>query len=135
MEVKARPTSRVQLTTDGHKAYLKAIAAVDFRRRLRHAEQIFATDYAGPARYSPPKCIGAIKQVIQGDPDPALVNTSFAERQNLNMRMSMSPVHATNERLQQELRTTAMPLHCISFSTISAAFTRRSGLLGQSRLA
>ena len=40
-------------------------------------------------RYSPPKCIGAVKQVIQGNPDPELINTSFAERQNLTMRMSM----------------------------------------------
>jgi hypothetical protein len=42
-----------------------------------------------PGRYSPPKCIGQIKQVIQGNPDPDLINTSFAERQNLTMRMSM----------------------------------------------
>ena len=40
-------------------------------------------------RYSPPKCIGAVKQVIQGNPDPELINTSFAERENLTMRMSM----------------------------------------------
>lgn len=51
--------------------------------------KIFATDYAGPGRYSPPKCIGAIRNPIMGNPDPALVNTSFAERQNLTMRMSM----------------------------------------------
>jgi hypothetical protein len=51
--------------------------------------KIFATDYAGPGRYSPPKCIGAIKQVISGNPDPDLINASFAERQNLTMRMSM----------------------------------------------
>jgi hypothetical protein len=51
--------------------------------------KIFANDYAGPGRDSPPKCIGAIKQVIHGDPDPALINTSCAERQNLTMRMSM----------------------------------------------
>jgi hypothetical protein len=37
----------------------------------------------------PPKCIGAVKQVIQGNPDPDQINTSFAERQNLTMRMSM----------------------------------------------
>lgn len=41
--------------------------------------KIFATDYAGAGRYSPPKC----------NPDTALINTSFVERQNLTMRMSM----------------------------------------------
>jgi hypothetical protein len=44
---------------------------------------------AGAGRYSPPKCIGAVKQAIMGNPDPDLINTSFAERQNLTMRMSM----------------------------------------------
>jgi hypothetical protein len=67
---------------------LKAVAEVDFDSDYAMLNKIFAADYAGPGRYSPPKCIGAIKQVIQGDPDP---NTSFAERQNLTMRMSMRP--------------------------------------------
>ena len=83
-DLKARLANRVQLTTDGHKAYLllaKSISAPILNK-------IFATDYAGPGRYSPPKCIGAIEQVIQGNPDPDLINTSFDERQNLTMRMS-----------------------------------------------
>ena len=45
--------------------------------------------YTGPGRYSPPKCVGASRPTIKGNPDPALVNTSFAERQNLTMRMAM----------------------------------------------
>ncbi len=51
--------------------------------------KIFAADYSEAGRYSPPRCIGAIKNPIKGNPDPALVNTSFAERQNLTMRMAM----------------------------------------------
>jgi IS1 family transposase len=88
-DLKARLTNRVQLTTDGHKAYLKAVAEVDFDADYAMLVKIFATDYAGAGRYSPPKCIGAIKQTIMGNPDPDLINTSFAERQNLTMRMSM----------------------------------------------
>jgi IS1 family transposase len=88
-DLKARLANRVQLTTDGHKAYLKAVEAVDFDADYAMLNKIFATDYAGPGRYSPPKCIGAIKSQIMGNPDPALVNTSFAERQNLTMRMAM----------------------------------------------
>jgi len=88
-DLKARLANRVQLTTDGHKAYLKAVDVVDFDADYAMLNKIFATDYAGAGRYSPPKCIGAIKQTIKGNPDPAQVSTSFAERQNLTMRMSM----------------------------------------------
>lgn len=88
-DLKARLANRVQLTTDGHKAYLKAVAVVDFDADYAMLNKIFATDYAGAGRYSPPKCIGAIKNPIMGNPDPALINTSFVERQNLTMRMSM----------------------------------------------
>jgi IS1 family transposase len=88
-DLKARLTNRVQLTTDGHKAYLRAVAEVDFDADYAMLVKIFATDYAVAGRYSPPKCIGAVKQTIMGNPDPDLINTSFAERQNLTMRMSM----------------------------------------------
>jgi IS1 family transposase len=88
-DLKARLANRVQLTTDGHRAYLRAVAEVDFDADYAMLNKIFATDYAGAGRYSPPMCIGAVKQVISGNPDPDLINTSFVERQNLTMRMSM----------------------------------------------
>ncbi len=88
-DLKARLAHRVQLTTDGHRAYLGAVSEVDFDADYAMLNKIFATDYAGPGRYSPPKCIGAVKQTIMGNPDPEHINTSFAERQNLTMRMSM----------------------------------------------
>jgi IS1 family transposase len=88
-DLKARLANRVQLTTDGHKAYLTAVDAVDFDADYAMLIKIFGADYSSPGRYSPPQCIGAQKQVIHGNPDPKHVNTSFAERQNLTMRMHM----------------------------------------------
>jgi IS1 family transposase len=88
-DLKGRLKNKVQLSTDGHKAYLTAVSEVDFDADYAMLIKIFAADYAGAGRYSPPTCIGSIKQTIQGNPNPDLINTSFAERQNLTMRMSM----------------------------------------------
>ena len=88
-DLKARLANRVQLTTDGHKAYLTAVSQVDLAADYAMLIKIFASDSAGPGRYSPPKCIGTETSVISGAPDPQHINTSFAERQNLTMRMAM----------------------------------------------
>ncbi len=41
----------------------------------------------GQRRYSPARCIGAVKHRVEGNPDPKHVSTSYAERKNLNIRM------------------------------------------------
>jgi IS1 family transposase len=89
-DLKARLADRVQLTADGHRAYLSAVKEVDFDADYAMLVKIFATDIPpGPGRYSPPQYIGATKQAIMGNPDPKHISTSFVERQNLSMRMSM----------------------------------------------
>src|SRR5258708_17267870 len=79
-DLKARLTKRFQLTTDGHKAYLTAVSEVNLDADYAMLIKIFANDYAGPGRYSPPKCIGTQTHVIKGVPNPNHINTSFAER-------------------------------------------------------
>jgi hypothetical protein len=49
--------------------------------------KIYGADPTGEKRYSPTECIGAVKHRVEGNPDPKYVSTSFAERQNLNIRM------------------------------------------------
>jgi len=89
-DLASRLGERVQLTTDGHKAYLAAIedafgADVDYAMLVK----LYGGDPRDEARYSPAACLGCRRDSISGDPDPAHVSTSYAERQNLTMRMSM----------------------------------------------
>ena len=90
-DLRSRLSNRVQLTTDGHKAYLDAVegafgADVDYGMLVK----LYGNAPTGPqVRYSPAECIGARKTPIEGNPDLAHISTSYVERQNLTMRMSM----------------------------------------------
>lgn|SRR5579864_4267724 len=88
-DLRARLANKVQLTTDGHRAYLTAVNELDFDADYAMLIKIFGPDYSSPGRYSPPKVIGTQMEPIRGNPDPRYINTSFAERQNLTMRMQM----------------------------------------------
>jgi IS1 family transposase len=87
----SRISNRVQITTDGHRAYLDAVENA-FGADIDYA--MLQKIYGAPSdeetrRYSPAKCIGCDMKVVSGDPDPKHVSTSFVERQNLTMRMQM----------------------------------------------
>jgi IS1 family transposase len=86
----SRIRNRVQITTDGHKAYLEAVenafgADIDYAQ----LQKIYGAVNENETRYSPARCIGCDMKVVSGDPDPKHVSTSFVERQNLSMRMSI----------------------------------------------
>jgi len=90
-DLRDRLANRVQLTSDGHRAYLEAVegafgADVDYAQLVK---LYGAAPDAFKGRYSPAECIGARKERIEGNPDPKHVSTSYAERQNLTMRMQM----------------------------------------------
>lgn len=90
-DVADRLANRVQLTTDGHRAYLEAVDGA-FGIDVDYAQLVKlygAVSESARGRYSPAECIGARKVRIEGKPDMAHVSTSYVERQNLTMRMQM----------------------------------------------
>lgn len=87
-DLASRLANRVQLTSDGHKAYLEAVegafgADIDYAMLVK----MYGPSGEGEKRYSPAECIGAVKHRVEGNPDPKYVSTSYAERSNLSVRM------------------------------------------------
>lgn len=92
-DMASRLTSRIQLTTDGHKAYLEAVEE-SFGRDIDFVQLIKIYGNEGQTkndsrRYSPSEFTGSEKRVITGNPDIENISTSYVERQNLTMRMHM----------------------------------------------
>jgi IS1 family transposase len=88
-DLASRLANRVQLTSDGHKAYLEAVegafgADVDYAMLVK---LYGASPESAKGRYSPAECTGAIKTPIEGQPDAKHISTSYSERSNLTVRM------------------------------------------------
>ena len=89
-DLASRLANRVQLTSDGLKAYLEAVEGafgcdVDYAQLVK----MYGPTITAPGRYSPAKCTGARKRAVEGRPDIDHVSTSYVERSNLTMRMHM----------------------------------------------
>ncbi len=94
-DLRDRLASRVQLTTDGFRAYVDAVGGtfgseIDYAMLVKlYGQSAEGSGGSAERRYSPAVCIGARKENVFGAPDKTKISTSYVERQNLTMRMSM----------------------------------------------
>lgn len=129
-ELAGRLSERVQLTTDGYKVYLDAVDD-SFRGNVDYAMlvKIYGRDTAEPeTRYSPAQCIGTKSEPKIGNPDPALVSTSYAERQNLTMRMSMRRFTRLTNAFSKKVENlaAAVSLHFMHYNFVRIHQTLRT---------
>lgn len=89
-DLAGRMAERIQITSDGWRPYLEAVEGA-FGNDVDYAQlvKIYGESSEGQKRYSPADCIGCMKRRVTGNPEEKHVSTSFVERQNLTMRMSM----------------------------------------------
>src|SRR5580704_17671171 len=118
---------RIQLTTDGFRAYVPMVEAtldpmnVDFAQlQKQYGPSYEGTKGSAERRYSPAVCIGAKKVPVTGNPDPKHISTSYAERNNLNVRMhSRRMTRLTNAFSKKiENHRYAMALHFLYYNFV-----------------
>jgi IS1 family transposase len=129
-DLASRLANRVQLTSDGHKAYLEAVEGafgcdVDYAQLVK----IYgASTESAIGRYSPAECIGCQKQVIEGNPNPKDISTSHAERNNLSIRMHSRRMTRLTNAFSKKManHAHAMALHFLYYNFVRIHQTLRT---------
>jgi IS1 family transposase len=127
-DVADRVANRIQLTTDGHGAYLSAVedafgAGIDYAQLVKLYGETGAT---GPERkYSPGICTGIKKRRIEGNPDKRLVSTSYVEKHNQSMRQHMRRftrlTAAHSKKLENHIHMVALYTVWYNYARINSA--------------
>ncbi len=115
-DLAARLAGRIQLTSDGLSLYLDAVEAafgadVDYSQLVK----LYGTAVENETRYSPATCLGCVAKTVTGDPDPKHISTSYVERQNLTMRMSMRRFTRLTNGFSKKIRN---HVHMVALYTV-----------------
>ncbi len=128
-DLASRLSNRVQLTSDGHRPYLEAVEGafggnVDYAMLVK----LYGPSLEGEKRYSPAECIGCHKHRVEGDPDPKHVSTSFAERNNLNVKMHSRRMTRLTNAFSKKVdnHAHAMALHFMYYNFVRIHKTLRT---------
>jgi len=126
-DLRGRLVNRVQLTTDGHKAYLEAVEGA-FGGDVDYAQivKMYGPTPSPAGRYSPAECTGIKKIRVEGDPDLAHVSTSYVEVHNKTMRMHMRRFTRLTNGHSKKVANHA---HMVALYTLFYNFIRTHGKL------
>ena len=122
-DLAGRLTHRVQLTTDGLQSYVEAVEDafgmdIDYAMLIK----VYGADSESERRYSPVVCQSCTVRPVMGDPDPKRISTSYIERQNLTMRMSMRRytrlTNGFSKKLENHAAATAIHFMYYNFARI-----------------
>ena len=128
-DVASRVANKIQLTTDGHTAYLKAVNeafgpfTVDYAQLIKHYGP--SPDVGPERKYSPGVCVGTYGLRVRGNPDPESVSTSFVETHNQKMRLHMrrftrlTPAHS--KKFENHCHMVALYTTFYNFARINSA--------------
>jgi IS1 family transposase len=127
-DLAGRLSSRIQLTTDGYSVYANAVESA-FGSDIDYAMlvKVYGESSEPEKRYSPAECIGSQRKHVTGTPDMKHVSTSFVERQNLTMRMSMRRftrlTNAFSKKIENHIA--AVSLHFMFYNFVRVHQTLR----------
>jgi IS1 family transposase len=126
-DLRSRLSNRVQITTDGHRAYLEAAEGA-FGGDVDYAQVIkmYGATPSPPGRYSPAECTGIKKVAVEGNPDMKAANMSFVEVHNKTMRMHMRRFTRLTNGHSKKVANHA---HMVALYTLFYNFIRTHGKL------
>jgi IS1 family transposase len=127
-DLAGRLSNRIQLTSDGLKLYIKAVdrafgGDVDYAMLVK----VYGIPNDGEKRYSPAVCLGCESHTVTGTPDPKHINTSYIERHNLPVRMTVRRfnrlTNAFSKKIENHMAAVALgyfAYNCIKIHRTSA---------------